>query len=64
MTLFPAKVDGTVVIEMDMEIADSPTRSHRCQFYVTTTLYHLEQFKKNLPVLCKKYEFAEIVLHS
>lgn len=63
MKLFPCKLDGAVVVEMDMEIEDSIERNHRCQFYVSTTLYYLENLKKSVVNLSKKYNFEEISLH-
>lgn len=63
MTFLSVKRSSEVVIEMDMEIADSTERNHRCQFYVLTSLYYLEKLQKVMMKLSQKYSFEEISLH-
>ncbi len=43
MCMLPADMSGHVRIEVDMEIADNDTRSHRCCFYVKSELGLIEQ---------------------
>ncbi len=43
MCIMPADLSGHVQIEVDIEIADNDTRSHRCCFYIETELGLLEQ---------------------
>lgn len=38
MCMSPADMSGHVKIEVDIEIADHDTRSHRCCFYVKSEL--------------------------
>lgn len=48
MKLLPADVHGHVKIEVDFEIYDNDTRSHRCCFYVNSELGLVEQMGKTL----------------
>ena len=48
MKLLPADVHGHVKIEVDIEIDDNDTRSHRCCFYVNSELGLVEQMGKTL----------------
>lgn len=48
MKLLPADVHGHVKIEVDVEIDDNDTRSHRCCFYVNSELGLVEQMGKTL----------------
>lgn len=43
MCIMPADMSGHVNIEVDIEIADNDTRSHRCCFFVRSELGTLEQ---------------------
>ena len=56
MSILPADTRGHLKIEMDMEINDNDTRSHRCCFYVNTELGLLERFGKQLTDLIKETE--------
>ncbi len=51
MELLPADSSGHVKIEVDVEIDDNDTRSHRCCFYVNTELGQVEQLGKALKEL-------------
>lgn len=42
--ILPADTFGHVKLEVDIEIADNDTRSHRCCFYVKSELGLIEQF--------------------
>lgn len=44
MLLLPSDVYGHMRIEMDIEIVDNDTRSHRCSFYVNSELGLVERF--------------------
>lgn len=48
MFILPADMSGHVKIEVDIEIADNDTRSHRCCFYVNSELGLVEQLGMNL----------------
>lgn len=43
MCMLPADISGHVKIEVDIEIADNDTRSHRCCFYVKSELGLIER---------------------
>lgn len=51
MCMLPADISGHVKIEVDIEIADNNTRSHRCCFYVESELGLIEQLGKALKKL-------------
>lgn len=51
MCIMPADMSGYVKIEVDIEIADNDTRSHRCCFYIKSELGLIEQLGKNLKKL-------------
>ncbi|MET3559274.1 hypothetical protein ABID29_002424 [Streptococcus rupicaprae] len=61
MTFLPVKRNSEVIIEMDMKIGDSLDSNHRCQFYISTSIYYLENLKKVLLKLAQKYSFEEIL---
>ena len=54
MCLLPADISGHVKIEVDLEIDDNNTRSHRCCYYINSELGLVEQFSKGLIELVKK----------
>lgn len=56
MYILPADPRGHLKIEMDMEIDDNDTRSHRCCFYVNTELGLLERFGERLTGLIEGAE--------
>ena len=51
MKILPAEVSGNVFIEVDIEIADNDTRSHRAIFYVKSELGLIERLGKGLKTL-------------
>lgn len=53
MKFLPIDIYGHIKIEMDMEIADNNTRSHRCSFYVNTEIGLVEQFAHKILMLVK-----------
>ena len=53
---------GHVKIEVDVEIADNETRSHRCCFFVNSELGLVEQLGKSLEKLISGLEGVEISL--
>ncbi len=48
MRLLQHDAYGHIKIELDMEIDDNNTRSHRCMFFVTTELGTVEFFQNNM----------------
>lgn len=54
MKLLPADVQGHVKIEVDIEIDDNDTRSHRCCFYVNSELGLVEQMGKTLKKIAEE----------
>lgn len=53
MHIFPADRCGHLKIEVDIEIADNDTRSHRCCFYVESELGLIEQLGISLKKITK-----------
>ena len=51
MEILPADVFGHIKIEVDIEVDDNDTRSHRCCFYVNSELGLVEQLGKSLKSL-------------
>ncbi|MBQ8038374.1 MAG: hypothetical protein IJ274_00620 [Lachnospiraceae bacterium] len=51
MEILPADVCGHIKIEVDIEVDDNDTRSHRCCFYVNSELGLVEQLGKSLKSL-------------
>lgn len=51
MELLPADVHGHVKIEVDVEIDDNDTRSHRCCFYVNSELGLVELLGRSIKEL-------------
>ncbi len=64
MKIFPADLTGHVQIEVDLELADNDTRSHRCCFFVKTELGMVEAFGKSLLGLISDHTDTEISLHE
>ena len=54
MEIMPPNDYGHITIEMDMEIDDNTTRSHRCKFFVRTEMGLLEEFGKGLYSVCNE----------
>ena len=48
MLLLPIDSCGHMRIEMDVEIVDNDTRSHRCSFYVNSELGLIERFARKM----------------
>lgn len=63
MSLLPADMSGQVKIEVDIEIADNDTRSHRCCFYVKSELGLIEQLGKALKKLIIEPDGIEVSLY-
>lgn len=62
MCIMPADMSGHVNIEVDIEIADNDTRSHRCCFYVKSELGLIEQLGKNLKKLIIEQDGIKVSL--
>lgn len=62
MCMLPADMSGHVKIEVDIEIADNDTRSHRCCFYVKSELGLIEQLGINLKQLTTNKDKREVCL--
>lgn len=62
MYVLPADMHGNVKIEVDIEIADNDTRSHRSCFFVNSELGLVEQLGKSLKKLISDLEEVEISL--
>lgn len=62
MCMLPADVSGHVRIEVDIEIADNDTRSHRCCFYVKSELGLIEHLGIALKGLLSGQVGSEISL--
>ena len=62
MCMKPADMSGHVKIEVDIEIADNDTRSHRCCFYVKSELGLIEQLGKNLKKLIIEQDGIKVSL--
>lgn len=63
MFILPANTSGHMNIEVDIEIADNDTRSHRCCFFVESELGLVEQLGKSLKALISASEGMEISLN-
>lgn len=63
MCILPADMSGHVMIEVDIEIADNDTRSHRCCFYVKSELGLIERLGKALKKLIIEPEGCEVALN-
>ncbi len=62
MCILPADISGHVKIEVDIEIADNETRSHRCCFYVKSELGLIEQLGLSLKNLITESDGSEVSL--
>lgn len=51
MLLLPAEVNGHVVIELDFEIEDNPSRTHRACFYIESELGLIQKLGEHLQYL-------------
>ena len=63
MCMLPADISGHVKIEVDIEIADNDTRSHRCCFYVKSELGLIERLGMALKKLIMEPDGYEVSLH-
>lgn len=64
MYILSAKTLGHIKIEVDIEIEDNDTRSHRCCFYVKSELGLIEQLGIKLKNLIKEPEGSEVALNQ
>lgn len=48
LLIMPKNKNGHIKIEVDMEINDIETRTHRCMFFVNTELGMLEKFSEKM----------------
>ena len=62
MCILPADTSGHIKIDIDIEIADNDTRSHRCSFYVKSELGLIEQLGIALKDLVKAPEGIKVSL--
>lgn len=62
MCMMPADMSGHVKIEVDIEIADNDTRSHRCCFYVKSELGLIEHLGKGLKKLIIEQDGIKVSL--
>ncbi len=62
MCILPADISGHVKIEVDIEIADNDTRSHRCCFYVKSELGLIERLGKTLKKHIREPDVWEVSL--
>lgn len=62
MCILPIDKLGRVNIEVDIEIADNDTRSHRCCFFVKTELGLIEQLGSALKRLIIEQQGCKIAL--
>lgn len=62
MCMLPADISGHVNIEVDIEIADNDTRSHRCCFYVKSELGEIERLGMDLKKLIIEQDGCEVSL--
>ncbi len=62
MSILPADLSGHVKIEIDIEIADNDTRSHRCCFYVKSESGIIEQLGISLKNLIRERDGSEVSL--
>ncbi len=62
MRILPADTSGHVKIEVDIEIADNDTRSHRCCFYVKSELGLIERLGMALKNLIVEQDGCKVSL--
>lgn len=62
MRILPADLSGHVKIEVDMEIVDNETRSHRCCFYVKSELGLIEKLGISLKNLITERDGSDASL--
>ena len=60
LLIMPKNKNGHIKIEVDMEINDIETRTHRCMFFVNTELGMLERFGENMKKI-KDFEVGESI---
>ena len=64
LKLLKADTRGHLKIEVDLEIADNESRSHRCCFYVESELGLIENFGQALKKLVESEIDSDITLHE
>lgn len=64
MCILPADTSGHMQVEVDIEIADNDTRSHRCCFYVESELGSVERLGTALKDLIDAPEGETVLLNS
>lgn len=62
MCILPADISGHIKIEVDIEVADNDTRSHRCCFYVNSELGLIERLGMALKNLITEQDECEVSL--
>lgn len=60
LLIMPKNKNGHIKIEVDMEINDIETRTHRCMFFVNTELGMLERFGEKLKRI-KDFEIGRMI---
>lgn len=63
MCMLPVDIFGHIKIEVDIEIADNDTRSHRCCFYVKSELGLIERLGRNIRKMTNESNGYEVSLH-
>lgn len=56
----PKNKNGYIKIEVDMEINDIETRTHRCMLFVNTELGMLEKFREKMKRI-KDFEIGKMI---
>ncbi len=60
LLIMPKNKNGHIKIEVDMEINDIETRTHRCMFFVNTELGMLEKFSEKMKRI-KDFEIGKMI---
>ena len=60
LLIMPKNKNGHIKIEVDMEINDIETRTHRCMFFVNTELGVLEKFSEKMKRI-KDFEIGKMI---
>ncbi|MDE7258755.1 MAG: hypothetical protein K2N77_05900 [Lachnospiraceae bacterium] len=64
MCILPVDTSGHMQVEVDIEIADNDTRTHRCCFYVKSELGLIERLGISLKNLVTALEGETVLLNS
>lgn len=64
LKIFPIKMTGNLMIEMDLQIRDTNPQKHRVSFYVWTELGLLESFGKRVKRIVDGYIGMKIFLNE